>query len=1177
MATIDLSRDATQPLKHYTGVRMQQGRVLTDDDFNEAAALEAEGARRALIDVVGPSGSPDNGFKVSTEAGSEPSVSDGLVDLTLKSGTIYVGGLRVKLEEDVQLSTQPDFLLQRDADRTRDGLKAGDLVYLEVWQQPVSAVEDGELFEEALGGPDTSQRVRTTARVRMVGVDDTSCSGAWAELTAQLQADGRGAWDAETAVLTSDLRLIVDFGETGDEEDLCAPEIAEGYLGARNTAIRVQLVDPTDTGSAAAFTWGYDNGAPLYRVSINTTNNPDRTTVTFLTEPKDQAHWPLAGQHVELVPLSAILDPNRELVGEGHGRCEEQTGGELLSVGHGHLATVVTDYEPPTGTATTGTVILDGHPPNGFNMLANAHEDAALNDEGLPRDFACYLRVWDRGTDLSSDARIGIMPGGAAVPLGNTGITVQLTGNHVGADAHWIIAARPNTPSQVVPWDLQHDDGRAPHGVTSYLCPLSVIDWAGDEPVVHDCRETFRPLTRIRTCCTKIVGDGEVSHGDYTSIQAAIDDLPPEGGEVCVLPGTYTDPITIRNSSDIRVYGCGDRSSIEVTNGVMTPAVFIVNSERITLDGLRIVATESWCVRVAEETGATRDVTIKDCTLRARDYGAVTFDEGVTLTLADSHLTAEALPADPEPGSAAGRIPLVWTQGTNVRITGNTITAEEGVNPAWRGAGGVRIAGDSADVWVVDNHIIGGNGVGISLGSVIAEDAEGDFPGWYYGWGFYYWYWEDNCLKLGYSPGGFRDPEEEVVLVSEGIVEDVEIRRNRIYDMGADGIAAAWFFDDVDGNGLPDDAIVVDGLHIGDNVISNCCRGAFVEASNYLTNNVSHGGITLAHVNRLHIRGDEIIDNGVDRDVALAVISTWLATGVVIEHVHAENNGSGTAKPVNEFAGGLILRLVMPDLSDAPRWRGLDALTVHDNRISVPQGRPLAAFAFGPVSVQSNVLTSLRARGAVNASALGTGVFLLNLGNLAGRWGEAFGGKGPRPPSGGYAGLVHFVDNQVTIGAGVEGENIELLFQHLLASFDSVSAYGNTFRADIPRAFTLIDIWGLARATHGANNRVVETPGKALVSMLWLGTVASELTTNMATHCFLRFDPFVGVDLGQLNRSLYDSWAEANKLELRCSLLSGVKPDAFQPPKDDEMSTEADRAITVVVGSGVNPAVAGGP
>ena len=59
----------------------------------------------------------------------------------------------------------------------------------------------------------------------------------------------------------------------------------------------------------------------------------DRTTVTFETEPRDQAHWPLSGQTVEIVPWSAVL-PNGEKVGE-------------LS---GHLSRVQASYDPDART-----------------------------------------------------------------------------------------------------------------------------------------------------------------------------------------------------------------------------------------------------------------------------------------------------------------------------------------------------------------------------------------------------------------------------------------------------------------------------------------------------------------------------------------------------------------------------------------------------------------------------------------------------------------------------------------------------------------------------------------------------------------------------------------------------------------------------------------------------------
>ena len=86
MPNIDISRDATDLRKHYDRVHMQQGRVLTDDDFNEAERLDAEDARRVRVDVIGPAGSPDDGFKLKVYC--RPLAGQ----LVLSAGTFYVGG-----------------------------------------------------------------------------------------------------------------------------------------------------------------------------------------------------------------------------------------------------------------------------------------------------------------------------------------------------------------------------------------------------------------------------------------------------------------------------------------------------------------------------------------------------------------------------------------------------------------------------------------------------------------------------------------------------------------------------------------------------------------------------------------------------------------------------------------------------------------------------------------------------------------------------------------------------------------------------------------------------------------------------------------------------------------------------------------------------------------------------
>ena len=201
MATTDLSRDATNFRKHYSGTLMQQGRVLTDDDFNEAARLDAEDDRNVCLNTIGPMGSPDRGFQISNV-----SITGDVADFSIDRGVLFVGGLRLEMDDPETYHNQKDWIRQTDTDKYKVTLKEFqkvsqrryDLVYIEAWQQEVSAVEDNELFDVALGGPDTATRVRTMRRVRIAkDVGAPSCSEAWAKLKEQWAAEGTLGPDME--------------------------------------------------------------------------------------------------------------------------------------------------------------------------------------------------------------------------------------------------------------------------------------------------------------------------------------------------------------------------------------------------------------------------------------------------------------------------------------------------------------------------------------------------------------------------------------------------------------------------------------------------------------------------------------------------------------------------------------------------------------------------------------------------------------------------------------------------------------------------------------------------------------------------------------------------------------------------------------------------------------------
>ena len=874
----------------------------------------------------------------------------------------------MRLDHDTSFAAQPDWVGVQDADRARDPALPAELVYLEVWKQPVGAEEDRELAEPALGGPDTTVRLRTMARVRRWSVQQTSCPAAWAEVTSAIEAAGLGNWTPATCALQTDLRLRVDYLTGGVPEDLCAPGAQDGYLGAENQAIRVQLVDKVGPAGNGALVWGFDNGAPIYRARV-----VDSTTIELDSLPRDEAHWPLLDQAVEVLPWSAVLVPDGdetalsgEVLADSGGRASP-TPSPLLSLGAGHLTKLQSSYDPATHRMT----LFDGLPA-GFNARGAAQTAAGVDvdHDGDDRSALVFVRVWGRGSDLDSPPRITYVTG-SGVTLGNTGIQVTVTGDATGADAHWIIAARPNTPDQVYPWSFEDPDGRAPHGVRRFLVPLAVITWAGQTGVVHDCRETFRPLTRTRSCCRYTVGDGEVSHGDFTSIQAAIDNLPPEGGEVCISPGTYPEVVTIEGRADVTVHGCGARSQLAVP-APADAVVIIRDSARIVLRDLAITSDTGWGIHIPEDAETSvEEVELAGLEITVRDRGAVLVELIHRLDMHGCEVRGRPLEADPLPTSVVGRLPLVMVRGSGLVIAGNAVTAEAGSSPVRRVLGGMLIGGGSEDVVIDDNRIVGGNGQGITLGHVTAVSEPG-FGGFVC---VPYWFWDGNCLRLTWILVGVPG-QDAIRLISGGLVERVFIRRNRIENMAGDGVGVPFFFDDLDEDDLPDDIITVRELRVIGNRIIGCNTGERKQVSAFVALWSGHGPIALADVEDGLFMDNEIRDNGVNVPDPICGIFILMGEGVVIERNRISSNGRAGADYVG-FLGGIVLPLVAP-FRNGQIWDGRAAVRIVGNQVVAREGPALLVrAASGTVEATGNELAT---SAIVRLSFLGLVADLTNAG-----------------------------------------------------------------------------------------------------------------------------------------------------------------------------------------------------
>jgi hypothetical protein len=581
MSAHDVSRHLFNPEHHYSGLRMQQGRVVLDSDINEARMIDDEEQRALVVDVVGPHGSPDSGFTIANVN------TTGTYDFDIRAGTYYLGGYRHELVGAEPLApqtfrAQTDWLQSSRNDEdpilpALPGAPRRDFVYLVGWEQGVSVVEDSELREQAIAGHDTGYRIRRMHRVHARETRSATCKGAFSLFVDELTVAGVHTFDRANYELKSGARMMVIADPITTADDLCTPPVLQGFSGAENQAIRVQLIKPD------RFLWSLDNASPLHRLTV--TVDDDIATLTLLTAPRDHAHIPLVGRIVELLPWGASL-PNGEYVADHE--ISAQLGG-------GVLARVLTPYNPATGTLTV------------------APESSAALDEllawfitaSIPEgDRYLFARLWNPGDDASAvQFGLNFVPG-QEIPLTGTGLKIKFGRVGIVGD-FWIIGSRPSTPRPMVPWDLALDTGAAPHGPRRFYSPLALLNWTIDGEVaqveVHSCRRTFRPLTRLRGCCTVTVGDDATSFGDFTSINEALRAIPlDEPGKICILPGEYNERVVIEGRSNLIIEGCGARTVLRTPDGNITSAglITIERCTNITVRSLQIEAVGQFGVMI---------------------------------------------------------------------------------------------------------------------------------------------------------------------------------------------------------------------------------------------------------------------------------------------------------------------------------------------------------------------------------------------------------------------------------------------------------------------------------------------------------------------------------------------------------------------------------------------------
>jgi hypothetical protein len=488
----DFSRDTFSPRKHYSAVLMQQGRVQVDADWNEQRAIDRHRIEAEARDLFGPSGT-GGGFGISVQDGT----------LGIGPGNLYVEGILCQNEGPGDGSP----LLFEDQADLPPGLRVpvierltGDLdvrlVYLDVWERHVSALDDDGIREVALGGPDTATRSRTVWQADVLRVEANTSNLAalqpllerHAEIVSQLEEDPdearAGALRAELARTDNRVLELLKVDCEGAFDDLkaarppstgrllaralppastespCVLPADAGYDRLENQLYRVEVHRAGELANAA-FKWSRDNGSVATAV-LGLAPTGAGTEISVRDLGRDEVLGFANGQYVELV------DDATELAG-----------------GAGPLMQVV-DVSPAARTITVNETLT------------------AVDPQEL-RDFHYKLRRWD-----SAGALPAASPDGDGFVDLEGGIQVRFSEGTYKTGDYWLVPARSATGE--IEWP--EDEDLPPAGIEHRYAPLALVMAATVEGerrllVLSDCRRLFPPVTESSVFFYPVGGDGQ--------------------------------------------------------------------------------------------------------------------------------------------------------------------------------------------------------------------------------------------------------------------------------------------------------------------------------------------------------------------------------------------------------------------------------------------------------------------------------------------------------------------------------------------------------------------------------------------------------------------------------------------------------------------------------------------
>ncbi len=1102
----DFSSLQFDPTENLSGVLQQQGRVLLDRDWNDQSLITQHWQDRAGEDVIGagvaavPVESPD-GFKIvqANVTGASPNQR---VELEVMPGRVWANGLLCYLAGDPAAPAAP---VVRVADYLQPPIQspAGTVATI------AAGVRDIVVLEVSREELSSFQLPDALLEPALGGVDTTE--RVLLRTAFKLYRAGAGE-TCHTIVdqLKDDLstqgHLTVQLQPTVTVPGDCPVVMGGGYTGFEHFFYRIEIA-AQNAAQPASFKWSQFNGGLVGRGQLITTPS---NRITIRANHAAIVNSGITSFYCEVI----AFDADRGTWNPTFGANVTLSGSDLV-IGAVRLGAFA---------ASTDTV---------FFRLWNGLKPISDFDQATPTELL-------DGIQLKFDVA---------------------TASNYTPGAYWTFKVRAG---EITNADTLIDD-QGPFGPLHQRVPLAEIDWdaagvAVVPPDIEDCRKRFRPLTRLDTCCTVRVGDGETSLGDYDSIQDAIDSLPATGGTVCILPGTYHENITLDNRIGVTLSGCGPRTRLLSENSDAKVAVITIQGgfglriESLAIEaadnarGIDAIGYDPFTKASQVATSGITGLALAELSVSSSKRAAIRVSYVRELSIVDCHVSITDDTSSEHAVEVLADDALIERNTIEVPARNDVIlfagfASSGSFTPGSMAHGGLHLHSLCERVRVIDNLIRGGAGHGITLGSIAWYNDDGDrVPP------------ENVPEQPDPDPCDPTHPVDDgiIVIVVEiggdvgkihmgagGPLYDIRIERNRIHAMGTDGIGVVGFFD----LSAVDEFISVVNLSILGNEIRDCLRRAITPPSEAMVPYMGYGGIALADVENLVVHDNTLVDNGTDWADPVCGVYVLHGEGIDLARNRIVNTGARTEQPSTAASagqrGGIVIGFAVPPTLlikpaatiEAPTQNGVPALRVQQNIVSQPLGHALAANGVGPMSILGNQFTS-QAIVPYSVDALGFvagAVQVMNLGMSNEMYlqlllfkilakanaGKYVGNAGQNAIDAGRAGLddatlgrllangqVLFSDNQVNLDLLAKGLSLALT-SVFIVTLDDLACHDNQFEANLLDDFLLSHAIHFAFSQNASGNRWKEGLLNALMSAFTLTFTMNTTTDNQGTHCIV--------------------------------------------------------------------------